>query len=130
MIVVGAFYIQGGNYVPFFPFGLGGAFAGAATVFFAVFGYDAMSTAAEESKESQRHMPKAILYSLAISMVLYVLACLVLTGMVNDRDINPEAAFAEVGLPVLAVVIAVGAIVGNLTVLFTFLLGASRVATR
>jgi hypothetical protein len=83
VIVVGAFYIQAGNYVPFFPFGLGGAFAGAATVFFAVFGYDAMSTAAEESKDSQRHMPKAILYSLAISMVLYVLACLVLTGMVN-----------------------------------------------
>ena len=131
VIVVGAFYIQGGNYVPFFPFGLGGAFAGAATVFFAVFGYDAMSTAAEESKDSQRHMPKAILYSLAISMVLYVLACLVLTGMVNYRDINAEAAFsaafADVGLPVLGAVIAVGAIVGILTVLFTFLLGASRV---
>jgi APA family basic amino acid/polyamine antiporter len=132
VIVVGAFYIQGGNYVPFFPFGLGGAFAGAATVFFAVFGYDAMSTAAEESKDSQRHMPKAILYSLAISMVLYVLACLVLTGMVNYRDINAEAAFsaafADVGLPVLGAVIAAGAIVGILTVLFTFLLGASRVA--
>ena len=131
VIVVGAFYIQGGNYVPFFPFGLGGAFAGAATVFFAVFGYDAMSTAAEESKDSQRHMPKAILYSLAISMVLYVLACLVLTGMVNYRDINAEAAFsaafADAGVPVLGAVIAVGAIVGILTVLFTFLLGASRV---
>lgn len=131
VIGVGAFYIQGGNFVPFFPFGLGGAFAGAATVFFAVFGYDAMSTAAEESKESRRHMPKAILYSLAISMVLYVLACLVLTGMVNYRDINAEAAFAsafaDVGLPVLGAVISVGAIVGILTVLFTFLLGASRV---
>ena len=131
VVVVDAFHINAGNYVPFFPFGLGGAFAGAATVFFAVFGYDAMSTAAEESKESQRHMPKAILYSLAISMVLYVLACLVLTGMVNYRDIDAEAAFAaafrDVGLPVLGAVIAVGAIVGILTVLFTFLLGASRV---
>ncbi len=100
-------------------------------MFFAVFGYDAMSTAAEESKDSQRHMPKAILYSLAISMVLYVLACMVLTGMVNYRDINAEAAFAaafaDVGLPLLGAVIAVGAIVGILTVLFTFLLGASRV---
>ena len=131
VIVVGAFYIQAGNYVPFFPFGLGGAFTGAATVFFAVFGYDAMSTAAEESKDSQRHMPKAILYSLAISMVLYVLACLVLTGMQNYRDIDAEsgfsAAFADVGLPAAGSVIAVGAIVGILTVLFTFLLGASRV---
>ena len=79
---------------PFFPFGLTGAFTGAATVFFAVFGYDAMSTAAEESKDSQKHMPKAIIYSLAISMVLYVLACLVLTGMVNYREIDGEAAFS------------------------------------
>jgi basic amino acid/polyamine antiporter, APA family len=100
-------------------------------VFFAVFGYDAMSTAAEESKDSQRHMPKAILYSLAISMVLYVLACLVLTGMVNYRDINTDApftgAFNSVGLPLLGAIIAAGAILGILTVLFTFLMGAARV---
>jgi basic amino acid/polyamine antiporter, APA family len=131
VIVVGAFYIDAGNYNPFFPFGFGGAVAGAATVFFAVFGYDAMSTAAEESRESQRHMPKAILYSLAISMVLYVLACLVLTGMVNYQDIDGEAAFssafADVGLPLLGAIIAAGAILGILTVLFTFLMGASRV---
>jgi APA family basic amino acid/polyamine antiporter len=131
VIAVGAFYIDAGNYNPFFPFGFGGAVAGAATVFFAVFGYDAMSTAAEESRESQRHMPKAILYSLAISMVLYVLACLVLTGMVNYQDIDGEAAFssafADVGLPLLGAIIAAGAILGILTVLFTFLMGASRV---
>jgi APA family basic amino acid/polyamine antiporter len=131
VIVVGAFHINAGNYQPFFPFGVGGAFAGAATVFFAVFGYDAMSTAAEESRDSRRHMPKAILYSLAISMVLYVLACLVLTGMVNYRDIDTKSAFSsafsDVGLPFLATVIAIGAIFGILTVLFTFLMGASRV---
>ena len=121
------FHINTGNYTPFFPFGIGGAFTGAATVFFAVFGYDAMSTAAEESKDAQRHMPKAIIYSLVISMVLYVLACLVLTGMQNYRDIDPESgfssAFASVGLSGLADVIAVGAIIGILTVMFTFMLG-------
>jgi basic amino acid/polyamine antiporter, APA family len=131
VVIVGFFHINTANYNPFFPFGLTGAFTGAATVFFAVFGYDAMSTAAEESKDAQRHMPKAIIYSLAISMVLYVLACLVLAGMVNYRDINSEAAFssafADVGLPVLGAVIAAGAILGILTVLFTFLMGASRV---
>ncbi|MET9259743.1 amino acid permease [Amycolatopsis sp. NPDC004079] len=131
VIVVGAFHIQSGNYSNFFPFGLSGAFTGAATVFFAVFGYDAMSTAAEESQDSQKHMPKAIIYSLAISMVLYVLACLVLTGMVKYTDINPEAAFssafAKVGLGWLGAIIAVGAIIGILTVLFTFLMGATRV---
>ena len=94
VIVVGFFHINTANYTPFFPFGIGGAFTGAATVFFAVFGYDAMSTAAEESKDAQRHMPKAIIYSLAISMVLYVLACLVLTGMQNYREIDPESGFS------------------------------------
>lgn len=131
VIVVGAFHIKTGNWSNFFPFGVSGAFTGAATVFFAVFGYDAMSTAAEESTDSQRHMPKAIMYSLGVSMMLYVLACLVLTGMVNFTDINPKSAFssafASVGLEALGAVIAVGAILGILTVLFTFLLGATRV---
>jgi basic amino acid/polyamine antiporter, APA family len=131
VVVVGVFHINSANYSPFAPFGLTGAFTGAATVFFAVFGYDAMSTAAEESEDSRNHMPKAILYSLAIAMVLYVAACLVLTGMVNYRDIDPDAAFAHafstIGLNSVALVIAVGAIVGILTVMFTFMLGVTRV---
>ncbi|MBB6346470.1 amino acid permease [Nonomuraea muscovyensis] len=131
VIVVGFFYINTANYTPFFPFGIGGAITGAATVFFAVFGYDAMSTAAEESKDATRHMPRAIIYSLVISMILYVLATLVLTGMQNYREIDPESgfssAFASVGLSGLATVIAVGAIVGILTVMFTFMLGVTRV---
>ncbi|MFF3766478.1 amino acid permease [Streptomyces sp. NPDC001922] len=131
VIVVGFFHVKSSNYTPFFPFGVGGAFTGAATVFFAVFGYDAMSTAAEESKDAQRHMPKAILYSLAVSMVLYVLACLVLTGMQKYTEIDPESgfstAFKSVGLSGIADVIAVGAIIGILTVMFTFMLGVTRV---
>jgi basic amino acid/polyamine antiporter, APA family len=131
VIVVGVFHVKTGNYKPFFPFGVGGAFTGAATVFFAVFGYDAMSTAAEESVDARRHLPRAIIYSLAISMVLYVLACLVLTGMQRYTDIDPESgfssAFASVGLSGLADVIAVGAIIGILTVMFTFMLGVTRV---
>ncbi|MDQ0407836.1 amino acid permease [Streptomyces sp. NBC_01723] len=131
VIAVGVFHINTSNYNPFFPYGVGGAFTGAATVFFAVFGYDAMSTAAEESKDAQRHMPKAIIYSLVISMVLYVAACLVLTGMQNYKDIDPESgfstAFKSVGLGGLADVIAVGAIIGILTVMFTFMLGVTRV---
>ncbi|SOE07462.1 amino acid/polyamine/organocation transporter, APC superfamily [Streptomyces sp. Ag109_G2-15] len=131
VIGVGVFHINSANYHPFFPFGVSGAFTGAATVFFAVFGYDAMSTAAEESKDAQRHMPKAIIYSLAISMVLYVAACLVLTGMQHYTEIDPESgfssAFKSVGLNKLADVIAVGAIIGILTVMFTFMLGVTRV---
>jgi basic amino acid/polyamine antiporter, APA family len=131
VIVVGFFYVKTGNLTPFAPDGFSGAMSGAALVFFAVFGYDAMSTAAEESKDAQRHMPKAIIYSLAISMVLYVLACLVLTGMQDYTQIDPASgfstAFASVGLGGLGTVIAAGAIIGILTVMFTFMLGVTRV---
>ncbi len=131
VVVVGFFHIQSDNLSPFAPAGFSGAMSGAAVVFFAVFGYDAMSTAAEESKDAQRHMPKAILYSLAISMVLYVLACITLTGIQDYRDIDPESgfssAFASIGLDGFGTVIAVGAIVGILTVMFTFMLGVTRV---
>ncbi|ARP68867.1 amino acid permease [Streptomyces pluripotens] len=131
VIGVGVFHIDTANYHPFFPYGISGAFTGAATVFFAVFGYDAMSTAAEESKDAQRHMPKAIIYSLTISMVLYVAACLVLAGMQNYKEIDRESgfstAFKSVGLDGLADVIAAGAIIGILTVMFTFMLGVTRV---
>ena len=131
VIVVGAFYVDGDNLTPYFPHGLSGAASGAAIVFFAVFGYDAMSTAAEESKEAERNLPKAIVLSLAIAMVLYVLAATVLTGMVDYRDLADTAAFSaafdSVGLSGFAKVVAVGAIVGIFTVLFSFTLGASRV---
>lgn len=131
IIGLGVFYVDPGNYVPFFPNGFPAVFTGAATVFFAVFGYDAMSTAAEEATDGKKHMPKAILLSLLIAMVLYVLATLVLTGMQNWRELDTEAAFAtafsSVGLPVIATIIAAFAVVSILTVMLTFLLGVTRV---
>lgn len=131
VVVVGAFYVSSDNLRPYFPYGISGAASGAAIVFFAVFGYDAMSTAAEESKEAERNLPKAIVYSLAIAMVLYVLAATVLTGMVDYRNLSATAAFSaafdSVGLSGFAKVVAVGAIVGIFTVLFSFTMGAARV---
>jgi APA family basic amino acid/polyamine antiporter len=131
VIVVGAFFIKSENLTPFAPYGFGGIATGAATVFFAVFGYDAMSTAAEESKDAERNLPKAIIYSLAIAMVLYLLAATVLTGMVNYTQLSDTAAFAfafeSVNLQAFARVVALGAIIGIITVLFGFSLGASRV---
>ncbi|WP_245645713.1 amino acid permease [Pseudonocardia acaciae] len=130
VVVVGLMQVRSANLTPFAPFGFGGAFAGAATVFFAVFGYDALSTAAEESVQARRHLPKAMMYSLAISMVLYVLACVVLTGMVHYTQIDPSggfsAAFRTVGLGGVGAVVAVGAVLGIVTVSFSFMLGASR----
>lgn len=131
IVGLGLFYINTNNYSPFTPFGFGPVIAGAATVFFAVFGYDAMSTAAEESVDGKKHMPKAIILSLIIAMVLYVAATLVLTGMQNFKDIDPKAGFAfafqGVGLPVIATIISVFAVVSILTVMLTFLLGVTRV---
>src|SRR5688572_4601941 len=104
IIGLGIFYIDVQNYDPFMPAGFGPVLTGAATVFFAVFGYDAMSTAAEEAEDGKKHMPKAIILSLIIAMTLYVAATLVLTGMQNYQDIDPTAgfasAFSSVGLPV------------------------------
>jgi len=104
---------------------------GAATVFFAVFDYDAMSTAAEENKDAERNLPKAIILSLAIAMVLYLLAATVLTGIQNYTRLSDTAAFAfafqAVGQGVFAKVVSVGAIIGIITVLFSFSLAALRV---
>jgi APA family basic amino acid/polyamine antiporter len=131
IIGLGVFYINAENFNPFMPSGFGPVLAGAATVFFAVFGYDAMSTAAEEAKDGKKHMPKAIVLSLIIAMLLYVAATLVLTGMQNYQDIDPKAgfasAFAGVGLPVIATIISVFAVLSILTVMLTFLLGVTRV---
>jgi basic amino acid/polyamine antiporter, APA family len=131
IIGLGVFYINAENYDPFMPAGFGPVLTGAATVFFAVFGYDAMSTAAEEAEDGKQHMPKAIILSLIIAMTLYVAATLVLTGMQNYQDIDPTAGFASaftsVGLPVIASIISVFAVLSILTVMLTFLLGVTRV---
>ncbi|MEV0335131.1 amino acid permease [Nocardia sp. NPDC050717] len=131
IVALGVFHIDSANYDPYFPFGAGAVWTGAATVFFAVFGYDAMSTAAEESVDGRKHLPKAIIYSLAIAMVLYVLATLVLTGMQKYTEISPTSgfstAFEAVGMPGVANIIAIGAIVGIITVVLTFMLGVTRV---
>src|SRR6476469_8205640 len=131
IIGLGVFYIDTQNFTPFMPSGFGPVVAGSATVFFAVFGYDAMSTAADEATDGKKHMPKAIVLSLIIAMLLYVAATLVLTGMQNYKDIDPAAGFASafqgVGLPVIATIISVFAVLSILTVMLTFLLGVTRV---
>lgn len=131
IVVVGFTKVDFANLEPFAPFGISGALAGASTVFFAVFGYDALSTAAEESVDAQRQLPKAMLLALGISMVLYVLACIVLTGIQHYTDLDPQSgfssAFASVGLGGLANIIAIGAVIGIVTVTFSFMMGASRI---
>ncbi|MGO4774727.1 amino acid permease, partial [Lysobacter sp. 2RAB21] len=100
-------------------------------VFFAVFGYDTLTTAAEESKNPQRDLPRAVLLSLGVSMVLYLAVSLVLTGIAHYSKLNGDApvsdAFAALGLPWVAKAIAFSAVIGIASVLFAFMLGAARI---
>jgi basic amino acid/polyamine antiporter, APA family len=102
VIAAGLPYVQTANWHPFMPYGFGGVVDGAAVVFFAVFGYDTLTTAAEEARDPQRQLPRAVLLSLGISLALYITMSLVLTGLVRYDTLNNAApvaaAFTAIGL--------------------------------
>ena len=130
-IVVGIKYVNPANYTPFTPFGIAGVFQGAAMVFFAYIGFDAVSTAAEEAKNPQKNLPKGIIGSLIISSILYIVVAAVLTGMVPYNLLNNAApvAFAlqYVGTNWVASIVSVGALCGITSVLLTSLFGQTRI---
>ncbi|MFX3623437.1 MAG: amino acid permease [Ectobacillus sp.] len=129
-IVVGVWYVKPENWTPFMPFGFSGVAAGAATVFFAYIGFDAVSTAAEEVKNPKRNMPIGIIASLAVCTVLYIIVSLVLTGIVPYDQLNVKnpVAFAlnYIHQDWVAGFISLGAITGITTVLLVLLYGQSR----
>ncbi|WP_166606722.1 amino acid permease [Kineococcus siccus] len=157
VIVAGLFHVKASNYSPFVPptgapsassepadpalwqdlglplgtFGVGGILTAAALVFFAFIGFDIVATAAEETKNPQRDMPRGIFGSLAICTGLYVVVSLVITGMVKYDRISVEAplaaAFRDVGADLVATLISVGTVVGLLTVMMILMLGQNRV---
>jgi basic amino acid/polyamine antiporter, APA family len=158
VIGVGIFFVEAANYSPFVPpaqpaeagasgwdaplvqtlfgftqgtFGWGGVMAGAAVVFFAFIGFDIVATAAEETRNPGRDLPRGILGSLAICTVLYVAVSLVVVGMQKYSELSADAplasAFSDVGLPVFAGIISVGALAGLTSVVMILLLGQSRV---
>ena len=126
------------NWHPFIPpkdaagnFGIGGIAAGAASVFFAYIGFDAVSTAAQEAKNPQRDMPIGILGSLVVCTVLYIMVSLTLTGLVSYKALNvgdPVAIGIDVtGVSWGSLLVKVGAVFGLATVMLVMLLGQSRV---
>ncbi|WP_409294854.1 amino acid permease [Peribacillus sp. SCS-26] len=129
-IAVGVWYIKPGNWTPFMPFGFEGVSAGAATVFFAYIGFDAVSTAAEEVKDPQRNMPIGIISSLAVCTFLYIIVSLILTGIVpyDQLGVNNPVAFAlnYINQDWVAGFISVGAITGITTVLLVMMYGQTR----
>lgn len=129
-IGVGVWYVKPDNWTPFMPFGFSGVATGAATVFFAYIGFDAVSTAAEEVKNPKRDMPIGIITSLAVCTVLYIVVSAILTGIVPYTDLgvkNPVAfALNYIGQDWVAGFISLGAITGITTVLLVMLYGQTR----
>ncbi|GGM12106.1 amino acid permease [Streptomyces fumigatiscleroticus] len=157
VIIAGAFFVKAGNYDPFIPksqpveaggglhspliqllvgwapanFGVMGVFTAASIVFFAFIGFDIVATAAEETRNPQRDMPRGILASLFICTVLYVAVSIVVTGMQKYSELSVDApladAFKATGHPFFSGVISFGAAVGLTTVCMILLLGQTRV---
>lgn len=129
-IGVGVFYVKPTNWEPFLPFGISGVFSGAALVFFAYLGFDAVSSAAEEVKNPQRNMPIGIIGSLLICTVLYVAVSMVLTGVVPYHALNVSDPVSYVMQMVhqdwIAGIISLGAVVGMMTVILVMSYGGTR----
>src|SRR5438874_12563486 len=130
-VLVGATHLHAENYHPFAPNGFTGIHQGAAIVFFAYIGFDAISTAAEETKNPQRNLPIGILGGLAICTLIYVVVGAVLTGMVPYKDLgvaDPLAKALEVaGYRTVGWIVALGAIVSMSAVLLVFQYGQPRI---
>jgi APA family basic amino acid/polyamine antiporter len=130
-VVLGAMHIDPANYKPFAPNGWAGIHQGAAIVFFAYIGFDAISTAAEETKDPQRNMPLGILGGLAICTVIYVIVGLVATGLVPYQQLkaaDPLARALEVaGLTAASWIVSFGAVVSLSAVLLVFQYGQPRI---
>ncbi|MET9413736.1 amino acid permease [Streptomyces klenkii] len=125
--------IRAGNYTPFMPLGLGGVSAAGATLFFSYIGFDAASTAGEEAKNPKKDLPKAIMLSLLIVTVLYVLVAAVAVGAMPWGEFKgSEAALAGImkdvtGMSIWAVLLAAGAVIAIASVVLTVLYGQTRI---
>ncbi|MGH7271145.1 MAG: amino acid permease, partial [Polyangiaceae bacterium] len=130
-IAFGSFLVSPKNWHPFMPLGLSGVMSGAAIVFFAYIGFDAISTTAEETKNPQRDLPIGILVSLAVCTVLYIAVSLILTGVVPFARLDvphPIAVGVEAtGQAWLATAVEIGAVAGLSSVMLVMLLGQPRI---
>ncbi len=130
-VVLGAFYVTPENWTPFAPNGFQGIAGAAAIIFFAYIGFDAVSTAAEETRNPKRDMPIAILASLVVCTVIYMAVALVLTGLLPSSQLGTAeplaTAFSGLGMGWAAFIISLGAVFATTSVLVVFQLGQPRI---
>jgi len=131
VIIAGAFFVDTNNWTPFLPNRFEGVLKGVSAVFYAYIGFDAISTTAEECKNPQKDMPKAMINSLVICTILYILIALVLTGIesyANFKDVNDPLAFVfEKRAPWIETIVSISAVVATTSVLLVFQLGQPRI---
>ncbi|MDP9674484.1 APA family basic amino acid/polyamine antiporter [Paenibacillus jamilae] len=131
-IIVAVKYVKPDNWTPFMPFGFSGVFGAAALVFFAFIGFDAVSSAAEETKNPARDLPRGIIFSLAICTLLYVIVSAIMTGIVPFMQFegisHPVSLVLQVaGQNWVAGIVDIGAILGMTTVMLVMLYGQTRI---
>lgn len=127
--------VKPSNWVPFMPFGFKGIVSGAAVVFFSYIGFDAVSTASEETKNPQRDMPRGIIFSLLICTALYIAVSAILTGVVKYTAFGTPAGMAapvayaldQIGIHWGSALVSVGAICGITSVCLVLMYGQSRI---
>jgi APA family basic amino acid/polyamine antiporter len=131
-VAVGAVFVKPANWTPFAPHGFTGISSAAANIFFAYIGFDAISTAAEETREPQRNMPIGIIASLVVCTIIYIAVAMVLTGMVPWDQFSGVAdplakAFSARGMNWTAGIVAFGAVFATTSVLLVFQIGQPRI---
>jgi APA family basic amino acid/polyamine antiporter len=130
-LLVGAFYVRPENWTPFAPNGFAGVSSAAAIIFFAYIGFDAVSTAAEETKNPQRDMPIGMIASLVVCTIIYILVAIVLTGLLPWNQLGTAeplaTAFSALGMNWTAAIISLGAVFATTSVLVVFQLGQPRI---
>ena len=130
-ILVGAFYVRPENWTPFAPNGIKGILMGAFAIFYAYIGFDAISTAAEETKDPQKNLPIGLIGSLVICSLIYCFVTVVLTGMMPMSSIDLKAPIAHamtfVGQGWFAGTISIGALAGLTSVLLVLMFGTTRI---
>jgi len=131
IIIVGVFYINVDNWHPFMPNGFGGVMGAVSGVFFAYIGFDAVSTLAEESENPQRDLPRGMIYSLIICTVVFIILCLVLTGMASYTLLGVSDPLAEIfkikGVKWMLFIVSIAAVVAMSSVLLVFQMGQPRI---